>query len=126
MARIRGATEILRTLPLVAYDPDPSRVRDILAPLKIDVLELRPTVTITELETPKHLVLGGAGWSVLPDHAIAGDLRKDRLFEVRLGHEWPQNSLNPGWFKSPRLPRVSFACDLMLEASAGDKSQTQS
>ncbi len=103
--------------PAVSYDEDQSMIRAGLTPFGLALSDAPAAHVAPDLRLLRALILEGAGWGVLPDYLVAGDLAARRLRSLAPLDRAAVNTLylvaTPA---ARREPRVAFARDMILNS----------
>ncbi|MFJ2319624.1 LysR family transcriptional regulator [Pseudomonas sp. NPDC087817] len=109
--------EQLKQVPLIAFDEDLALVRPLWTTMFQVAPQLQAALTIPDLRIIKDLLLGGHGWSVLPDYQCADAIADGRLISPTLPNEAPVNALYLVWRKSViKSPSLLYVRDFLLNA----------
>jgi DNA-binding transcriptional LysR family regulator len=102
--------------PVVSYDEDQAMIRAGLAPFGLTLPDAPAAHVAADLRLLRALIVEGAGWGVLPDYLVAGDLAARRLRCLAPLDRAAVNTLylvaTPA---ARREPRVAFARDQILK-----------
>lgn len=92
-------SDVLMKLPLIAYDEDLPLVRTLWSMMFQLGPELQASLTIPDLRIIRDLVIGGHGWSVLPDYHCTDALEQGLLVTPTRIESAPTNNLYLVWDK---------------------------
>jgi DNA-binding transcriptional LysR family regulator len=107
----------LTQVPLIAFDEDLALVRPLWTSMFQVAPQLQAALTIPDLRIIKELVLGGHGWTVLPDYQCADAIADGRLLTPTALAEAPVNALYLVWSKSVmHSPSLLYVRDYLLDA----------
>ncbi|MFJ2709613.1 LysR family transcriptional regulator [Pseudomonas sp. NPDC087346] len=107
----------LTQVPLIAFDEDLALVRPLWTSMFQVAPQLQAALTIPDLRIIKELVLGGHGWTVLPDYQCADAIADGRLLTPTPLAEAPVNALYLVWSKSVmQSPSLLYVRDYLLDA----------
>ncbi|MBK5344406.1 LysR family transcriptional regulator [Pseudomonas sp. TH49] len=112
----------LKQVPLIAFDEDLALVRPLWTSMFQVAPQLQAALTIPDLRIIKELVLGGHGWSVLPDYQCADAIADGRLISPTPPSEAPVNVLYLVWSKSVmKSPSLLYVRDYLLAAFSASR-----
>lgn len=107
----------LTQVALIAFDEDLALVRPLWTSMFQVAPQLQAALTIPDLRIIKELVLGGHGWTVLPDYQCADAIADGRLLTPTPLAEAPVNALYLVWSKSVmQSPSLLYVRDYLLDA----------
>lgn len=107
----------LTQVALIAFDEDLALVRPLWTSMFQVAPQLQAALTIPDLRIIKELVLGGHGWTVLPDYQCTDAIADGRLLTPTALAEAPVNALYLVWSKSVmQSPSLLYVRDYLLDA----------
>ena len=111
--------EGLASLPLIAYDEELPLIRALWTSLFQVAPEIQAAFTIPDLRIIRDLVIGGHGWSVLPDYHCMEALQDGRLVSPTAIDQAPTNHLWLAWNRrATNRSRTAYIRDYILRMFA--------
>lgn len=102
--------------PLVTYDEDLTMINHFFAETLGCNYASTARVSVPDLRAVKTFVVGGEGFSVLPDYLVAEELENNVLVNLNRKYKSPSNNLYLVWNKTNlREERVAFVKKKILE-----------
>ena len=108
--------ERLSQLPFISFDEELSGLTPLWQTLFREPPPFQAALTVPDLRIVKQMVVGGMGWSVLPDYHCTQEIQAGRLLVLNNADDTAPSPLYLVWHKHRVLPRnMQYVKQRLLE-----------
>lgn len=116
LSQSRNTLDALCKLPLITYDDQLPLIREVFQHFPHVLATMRPSITVPDLRIMERMIRYSLGWTVMPKYLCSQSIAEEKIVEVNIFENLPENSIYLVWNESAlRNPLVLHVKNRIIE-----------